>query len=158
MGASEVEIERPVQIGEGSFYDDTVGEAVGANEFAAELTQDESPESQTESVHVAEVVSKEPAEEKEDGPTPARIMFQNSMNTLFTFWGATLDSYAGQKVSPPDEIKLLCCMAWTDVAEAMGWLEHADDPVIAALLATGLTGGTYGVATYHVIQAKRGKA
>lgn len=151
LGVTEMEVSQPDK------DPPTLGAALGAESFAAELDAG-SEESGEESgpVYSGEVVQETESKSQEpSGPTPGEVGFKKSIETVLTIWEIALNHAAGASIAPPAELKDLVAQAWTDCAKAQGWLEHANDPRIAAVLAVGLTAGTYGVATYEVVLIKQ---
>ena len=158
LGASTLEVTQPDKpTGESS--PTSIGEAVGASEFAQEL--DGAGQGESGEVYQGEVVteseSKPATPTVPAGPTPAEVGFKKSVETVLTIWEIGLNRAAKAEIAPPVEIKDLVAQAWTDCAKQLGWLEHANDPRVAVVLAVGLTGGTYGVATYEVYMASKAK-
>lgn len=96
-----------------------------------------------------------PAKTEPAGPSPAQVGFKKSVETVLTIWEVSLLKNENHDFRPPQEIKELVAQAWTDCAQALGWLEHANDPRVAVILATGLTAGTYGLGTYYMHEAKK---
>lgn len=126
------------------------GDEWGANEPATEWTPEPQPE--PESAGASESQSNVAI----DGDSPAGIAFNGAIQTVLTMWEVALIK---ESLRPPEQMKMLVAKAWTDVAVAQGWLRDANDPTIAVILATGLTGATYGIPTYQTYQiAKAEKA